>query len=537
MMKYSLTVRNMLERPKALFPQKEIYSKTRTGDFRYTYADFYKRVCRLANVLSELGVKRGDRVGTLAWNHHRHFELYMAVPCYGAVLNTLNLRLFQDQLAYVINHADDRIIFVDDDLLPLLERIKDKLTNVEHIVVMSDEDELPDTSLDSVRSYEKLMSDAAETYEFPDDIDEWSPAAMCYTTATTGDPKGVVYTHRSIYLHSITVGLADTLGLSERDVVLPMVPMFHVNAWSLPFAAAWFGAKQVLPRERLDGASICKLIEQERVTLTGGVPTLLQSIFQHLESGAECDLGSLRKVVCGGSAVPRSLIKGFRDKYGVTLTQGYGMTETSPVLVLSNLKSHMDDWPEEKILDVLAKQGILMPGLEMKLVNEQGEELEHDGKQFGEILVRGPWIAGEYYNEPEKSAETMGGGWLHTGDIASLDPEGYVQIVDRTKDLIKSGGEWISSVDLENTIMGHPDVLEAAVIAMPHEKWQERPMAVVVPKKNAADRLTERDILDFLDGKVVKWWMPDKVVFLDELPKTSVGKFDKKVLRRKYAQQ
>jgi len=537
MMKFSLSVRNILERPKDLFPHKEIYSRTRTGDFRYTYADFYKRVCRLANVLSELGVKRGDRVGTLAWNHHRHFELYLAVPCYGAVLNTLNLRLFQEQLAYVINHAEDRVIFVDDDLLPLLDRIKDKLAKVEHIVVMSDEDELPDTGLKSVRSYEKLLGEAAETYEFPDDIDEWSPAAMCYTTATTGDPKGVIYTHRSIYLHSLTMGLADTLGLSERDVSMPLVPMFHVNAWNLPFAAAWFGVKQVFPREKLDGASICRLIEQESVTFTGGVPTLLQSIFQHLESGDGCDIGSLRKVVCGGAAIPRSLIKAFREKCGITITQGYGMTETSPVIVLSNLKSHMEDWPEDTILDVLAKQGTLVPGLEMKLVNEQGEKLEHDGKQVGEILVRGPWIAGEYYNEPEKTVEAMGGGWLRTGDIANIDTEGYVQIVDRTKDLIKSGGEWISSVDLENTIMAHPDVLEAAVIAMPHEKWQERPMAVVVPKKDSAGKLTEQDILDFLDGKIVKWWTPDKVIFLDEIPKTSVGKFDKKALRREHAQQ
>ncbi len=534
MMKYSLSVRNILERAKALFPQKEIYSKTRTGDFRYTYADFYKRVCRLANVLSELGVKRGDRIGTLAWNQHRHFELYLAVPCYGAVLNTLNLRLFEDQLAYVIKHADDRIIFVDDDLVPLLERIKDKLAGVEHIIVMTDEKELPSTSLDSVRSYEELMGGASETFDFPDDIDEWSPAAMCYTTATTGDPKGVVYTHRSIYLHSLTMGLADTLGLCESDVILPMVPMFHVNAWSLPFAAAWFGAKQVLPRHKLDGASICELIEQEKVTFTGGVPTLMQGILQHLDSGAKHDLSSLRKIVCGGSAVPRSLNKTYRDNFGVSLTQGYGMTETSPVLTLSNLKSHMSDWPEDDVLDVLSKQGTLVPGLEMKIVNDQGEKLDHDGKQVGEILVRGPWIAGEYYNEPEKTKELIVDGRLRTGDIAKIDPEGYVQIVDRSKDLIKSGGEWISSVDLENTIMAHPDVAEAAVVAIPDEKWQERPMAIVVLKEGAA--VDQQDILDFLADKVVKWWLPDKVIFLDELPKTSVGKFDKKALRREYAQ-
>jgi len=535
MMKHSLSLRNVLERPRALFPDKEIVSRTRTGEFRYTYKDMYARVCRLANVLSELGVKRGDRVGTVAWNHHRHLELYLAVPCCGAVLNTLNLRLFQDQLAFVINHADDKVVFVDDDLLPLLESIRDRITKVQCFVVMSDEEKLPETGLAPVQSYERLMGEASDTYEFPEDIDEWSPAAMCYTTATTGDPKGVVYTHRSIYLHNLTLGLTDTLALGERDVVMPVVPMFHVNAWGLPFAAAWFGAKQVFPRERLDGKSLCDLIENERVTVTGGVPTLLAGIYQHLESGAKHDLGTLRKVVVGGSAVPRSQAEGFRKKYGVTLTQGYGMTETSPVVVLSNLKSHMEGWPEEKILDVLTKQGTLMPGLEMKIVNEHGDEVKHDGLEAGEILLRGPWIAEEYYNNPKKTAESMGDGWLRTGDIASIDAEGYIQIVDRTKDLIKSGGEWISSVDLENTIMAHPDVIEAAVIAIPHEKWQERPLAVVVPRKEAADRLTEQDVLDFLRERVAKWWLPDKVVFIDSIPKTSVGKFDKKALRAEFS--
>ncbi|UCD56137.1 MAG: AMP-binding protein, partial [Candidatus Hydrogenedentota bacterium] len=325
--------------------------------------------------------------------------------------------------------------------------------------------------------------------------------------------------------------------LGERDVLMPVVPMFHVNAWGHPFAATWFGAKQVFPRERLDGRSLCELIERERVTVTGGVPTLLAGIYQHLEGGARHDLSSLRRVLVGGSAVPRSMIEGFRKNYGIMLTHGYGMTETSPVVVLSNLKSHMESWPEEKVLDVLAKQGTLLPGLEMKLVDERGTEIKRNGKDVGEILVRGPWIAGEYYNAAEQSAETMGGGWLRTGDIASIDDEGYIQIVDRTKDLVKSGGEWISSVDLENTIMAHPDVLEAAVIAVPHEKWQERPMAIVVPKKDAASELTEKHVLDFLGGKVAKWWLPDKVVFVDEIPKTSVGKFDKKALRQKYAKQ
>jgi len=535
MMRYALTLRSLLERPRDIFPRKEIYSRTRAGDFRYTYQDFHARVNRLGNALAKLGVGKGDRVGTLAWNHYRHLELYMAVPCFGAVLNTLNLRLFEDQLAFIINHANDRVIFVDDDLLPILETMRDKIRNVEHIVVMTDERELPDSTLSSLHSYEQLMGEAGDDYHFPDDIDEWSPAAMCYTTATTGNPKGVAYTHRSIYLHSLALGLTDTLGIGERDVVMPAVPMFHVNAWGLPYSAVWFGAKLVLPRERLDGASLCRLIDQERVTITGGVPTLLRNIYQHLESGAEHDVSSLRKLLGGGSAVPRSLIRGFQEKYGIPFGNSYGMTETCPVVVTSSPKSHMENWSEDERLNTLVRQGTLMPGLEMKVLNEEGEEVEHDGKDAGEILLRGPWVATEYYNDPAKTAETMVDGWLRTGDIGTVDSEGYLQIVDRTKDLIKSGGEWISSVGLENAIMGHPDVLEAAVIAIPHEKWQERPMAVVVPKENAAGKLTEKDVLDFLQDKVAKWWLPDKIVFVEEVPKTSVGKFDKKVLRQRFS--
>jgi fatty-acyl-CoA synthase len=534
MMQYPLTLRNLLERPQALFPDKEIYSKTRTGDFRYTYRDFYARACRLANVLSRLGVERGDRVGTLAWNHHRHLELYMAVPCYGAVLNTLNLRLFADQLAFIINHAGDRVIFVDDDVLPILEPLKDRLPNVRHFVIMTDEAHLPETSLSPARSYEQLMREAEEAYDFPQDIDEWSPAAMCYTSATTGNPKGVSYSHRAIYLHSLTLGLTDTLGICERDVVMPAVPMFHANAWGLPFSAVWFGAKTVLPRERLDGASLCRLIEQERITVTGGVPTLLRGIYQHLESGATHDLGSLRKLLGGGSAVPRSLIQGFQERYGISFTNSYGMTETCPVVVTSDPKSHMQSWSKDEILDVLMRQGKLMPGLEVKIVNEAGEEIKHDGKDVGEIMLRGPWVAAEYYNNPAATGVAVVDGWLRTGDIASIDSEGYIRIVDRTKDLIKSGGEWISSVDLENAIMGHPDVLEAAVVAVSHDKWQERPLAVVVPRPGLTNELTEAGVLAFLRDKVAKYWLPDRVVFADEIPKTSVGKFDKKTLRNRF---
>ncbi len=491
----------------------------------------------MANALSKLGVEKGDRVGALAWNTHRHLELYLAVPCYGAVLNTLNLRLFHEQIAYIVNHAGDEILFVDDDLLPILEEIKDELTNVRHFIVMSDAEELPATCLAPVHSYEELLGNSKESCPFPDDIDEWLPAAMCYTTATTGHPKGVVYTHRAIYLHSLALGLVDTMGIGEHDVVMPAVPMFHVNAWGIPFAATWFGAKQVFPREKLDGRSLCELIEREAVTITGGVPTLLKNIYEHLEAGNRYNLTSLRKLLGGGSAAPRALIEAFREKYGIAFANSYGMTETSPVVVTCNLKSHMDDWPKERILDVLVRQGTLMPGLEMEIIDETGTPVERDGKQVGEIRLRGPWVAADYYRDFARTAEAVRDGWLHTGDIASMDQEGYVQIVDRTKDMIKSGGEWISSIDLETTLMAHPGVLEAAVIGVPHEKWHERPLALVAPRQEVRSRLTEKEILDFLRGRVAKWWLPDKILFIEEIPKTSVGKFDKKKLRQTYGEQ
>ncbi|WP_366922025.1 long-chain fatty acid--CoA ligase [Metallumcola ferriviriculae] len=533
MMKFDLTLRVLLERANQLFPKKEIITRDYSGTFRYTYADFYKRVNRLANTLKELGVKPGDRVGTLAWNHHRHLELYFGVPCSGAVLHTLNLRLSPDQLAYVINHGEDKVIFVDKDLVPLAEAVKEKLTTVKHFVVMSDTEELPASHLSPAASYEALLSKASDQYDFPD-IDEWSTAAMCYTTATTGNPKGVEYTHRGLVLHSYTAALPDALNISESDRIMPFVPMFHANAWGLPFVCTFLGTTQVFPGPRPTPEDICAVIDEHKVTLAAGVPTIWMGTLNVWETG-RYDHTSLRALICGGSAVPRALHKAYLDKLGLPIIHAYGMTETTPVVLVCNPKSYMQDMNEDDKLDLASKQGILVPGLEMKVVNEDGNEVPWDGRSMGELLVRGPWIAKEYYKEPERSKPAFADGWLHTGDIVNVDPEGYCFIVDRAKDLIKSGGEWISSIDLENTIMAHPAVLEAAVIAMPHDKWVERPLACVVLKEDHRGSTTADEIIHFLTDQVPKIWLPDRVEFIEEIPKTSVGKFDKKELRQIYA--
>ncbi len=535
MMLYNLTVRTMLERANLLYPKKEIFTRDYSGTFRYTYADFYRRVKRLANVLKELGIEKGDKVGTLAWNHHRHLELYFAVPCSGAVLHTLNLRLSPEQLTYVINHGGDRVIFVDKDLLPLVEAVKEKLTTVKHFVIMSDSEDIPGSSLTPVHSYETLLKDAAAEFEFPD-LDEWTPAAMCYTTATTGNPKGVEYTHRALVLHSYAAALPDALAISESDRIMPFVPMFHANAWGLPFVSTFLGATQIFPGARPRPEDVCAVIEEHQATLAAGVPTIWMGTLRVWETG-EYDYTSLRALVCGGSAVPKALHKAYLDKLNLPIIHAYGMTETTPVVLVCKPKSYMKDWSEDKKLELATKQGILVPGLEMKVVKDDGSEIEWNGRDMGELLLRGPWIAREYYKEPERSKPAFAGSWLHTGDIVTVDPEGYCFIVDRAKDLIKSGGEWISSIDLENTIMAHPAVLEAAVIAIPHPKWVERPLACVVLKPDYRDKTTARDIIDFLQDKVPKIWLPDKIKFINEIPKTSVGKFDKKVLRKQYADQ
>lgn len=528
MMDYPLLISTLLERAEQIFPKKEVVSRTSAGIQRFTYKEIGKRTRRLASVLEKLGVERGDRVGTFAWNHHRHLEVYFAAPGMGAVLHTINIRLSPEHLVYIINHAEDKVLLIDDNLLPLIERVKDELPRVEAYIIMSDEDKLPETSLSPVYSYEELLNEGDENYEFVKDLDENAPAGMCYTSATTGNPKGVVYSHRGIVLHSFSLALADTAAVSESDVMLPVVPMFHANAWGMPFVSTWLGTKLVFPGPQMTPQVIAELIGSEKVTVTAGVPTIWLGLLKELENG-EYDMRSLRAVICGGSAAPLGMIRTFESKYKIPFIHAYGMTETTPLATLSRLKSYLQELPEETRYNIRATQGLLVPGLEMKVVGANGD-VAWDGKEMGELLLRGPWIAKEYYND-ERTKEAFADGWLHTGDVVTVDEEGYVKIVDRTKDLIKSGGEWISSVDLENALMAHEAVFEASVVAVPHPKWQERPVACVVLKDDYKGVVDKEDLLDFLKLQFASWWLPDDIVFMDEIPKTSVGKFLKRALR------
>ncbi|KPV42248.1 long-chain fatty acid--CoA ligase [Alicyclobacillus ferrooxydans] len=533
MMRYPLLLRSVLYRANTVFPEKEIVSRDFGGLFRYTYRDMFQRVSRLANALERLGLERGDHVGSFAWNNHRHLELYYAVPCSERVLHTINIRLFREQLVYSINHAEDKVIFVDEDLVPVMEDLVDELPTVECFVVMTDKPELPPSKLRNPISYEELIQDESDAYAFPE-FDEWTPAIIGYTSATTGNPKGVVYTHRGLYLHCLT-SLVGELGTDERDVTMPIVPMFHVNAWGRPYSDTWVGAKQVYPGSRPSPKDFCELISNERITYSAGVPTIWMGILQEVRNNpGKYDFSSIRVLMSGGSALPLSLTAAYQEELGVKLYQGYGQTETTPVTFVNVPKSSLDSLSDEQRMRMRTKTGLLLPGLEMRLVDAEGKDVPFDGKAMGELLLRGPWVIGEYYKNPEKTKEAFVDGWFRTGDIAMVDEMGYLQITDRTKDLIKSGGEWISSVDLENVIMGHPAVSEAAVIGIAHEKWQERPLACVVLRPEARGSVTRADILLYLEDKVAKWWMPDDVVFIDEVPKTSVGKFSKKTLREQY---
>ncbi|MCU0844130.1 MAG: long-chain fatty acid--CoA ligase [Spirochaetes bacterium] len=531
MMQYPLLLTNSMHRAAKLFSKKEIVSVYGDSTFRYTYADWYRRTCRLAHALKSLGIKKGDRVASFSLNNHRHLELYFGVPCMGAVLHTLNVRLSQEHLVYIVNHAKDRVIFVDEDLYFLLEPVKDRLKTVKQYVIMSQSGKLPETSLAPVVLYDKLIAEFPEHYDFPIDRDENDPALICYTSATTGDPKGVVYSHRGLVLHALTAGVV--LGTKDSDCVLHVVPMFHANAWGAPFTSTMLGCKQVLPgRQILDMKALCGIIKDEEVTFTCGVPTIWMMLHKYLEDGGEHDFSKLHAVYSGGSAMPRHLMEEMAKKYNFNIVQAYGMTETSPLATVALPKSYMAGFSEKELYDVRTTAGMIVPCLDMLVKSlDTGKEVAWNGAEMGEVCLRGPWIADEYYKDPERSKATFKNGWLHTGDIATIDEEGYIRLVDRTKDLIKSAGEWISSVDLENEIMAHPKVMEAAVIGMPHEKWQERPLACVVLSPGAAETVSEKDIIEYLQARVAKWWVPDRVVFLDAIPKTSVGKFDKKMLR------
>jgi len=529
MMDTQLTLTPILERAARLFPKKEIVSKTDAGMHRYTYADFHARTHRLAWMLERLGVKPGDRIGSLCWNSYHHLELYFGVPCYGAVLHTLNLRLAPDQLAYIINHADDRVIFVDASLVGLLDQIRGELKGVREIVVIGE-----------TGGYEEMLAAAPATpYPWPD-IPETQAAATCYTSGTTGHPKGVLYTHRSLVLHSYGLSMADAFALSERDTILQLVPMFHANGWGIPYAAVMVGSKIVLSGRHLQPADIAQMIESERATFSAGVPTLWTSLYSFLEH-AKHDISSLRTIVCAGSALPRQYVEWYEQKYGITFMLAWGMTETTPIATVVTLKSHLESITGKSRYDLLARHGLPVAGIDIRIVDETEEspkELPWDGTTMGELQVRGPWVTSGYYNDPRGAdrgrQESFMDGWFRTGDVATIDCEGYIQIMDRTKDLVKSGGEWISSVDLENAIMAHPKVMEAAVIAIAHPKWQERPIAAVAPLPQYRGQLTREEILDFLKDRVAKWWLPDDVIFIEAVPKTSVGKFNKRALREQF---
>ena len=527
MQDYPLTLPHFFGRAERLFPQKWVVTATPSGPERVTYGEWAARTRRLGAALDTLGVSGDGRVGSFAWNTARHLELYFAVPCTGRVLHTLNIRLFADQLAYIVNHAEDEVIFADRSLMGLLAPLLPRFETVRHVVVMDDGNgDVPDDP--RIVDYEELVADGRMADFVVTDEDR--AGSMMYTSGTTGNPKGVVYTHRSMFLHTMGALMADSLAVSEADTILPIVPMFHANCWGLAHACVAAGANLVMPGADLSPTAIVGLMESEEVTMAAGVPTIWMGALPLLEGR---DLHALQRVVCGGSAVPKALSEGFREKIGIPITQAWGMTETSPIASVCRVKSTLRDRPDDELADLRATQGLVVPGVEFRVV-EPGttDELPWDGKSSGELQVTGPWIAADYYNHPGSRESFAPDGWLRTGDVAVVDPEGYIRLVDRTKDLVKSGGEWISSVELENELMAHPAVAEAAVIGIPHPKWDERPLACVVLKPDAS--ATKEELLDFLRPRVAKWWLPDDVVFIDEVPKTSVGKFSKKDLRARF---
>jgi fatty-acyl-CoA synthase len=523
-----LNLPSLIRHAERLHPRKTVTTKTADGAKTATFTDVIERSRRLAGALRTLGVQDHDRVATLCWNHQEHLEAYIAAPCMGAVLHTLNLRLFPDDIAYIVQHAEDRVLIIDRSLWPLWEKVAPRVTCVKDIVVI---DDAPGPSIPGTHSYEALLS-AAEPVDYALALDERRAAAMCYTSGTTGHPKGVVYSHRSNVLHSYALSLVDCFALSESDVAMLVVPMFHANAWGLPYACLMTGADIVFAGRFMSPDTCSALIVERGVTCGGGVPTILQAMLGPLTKVKD-RLGSLDRLLCGGSALPAALQEAYRTELGIRILHAWGMTETSPLGTLSKAISVHKNAPSEELAQVLNSQGRPLFGVDVRIVGDGGQELPWDGRSVGELQARGNWVASAYYND-DTSPEKFKDGWLCTGDVATIDKDGYVRIADRTKDLVKSGGEWISSIAIEGHIMGHPDVAEAAVIAVAHPKWDERPLACVVAKPEAKGRLTRDAILDHLRPLVAKWWLPDDVVFVDQIPKTSVGKFDKKVLRAQF---
>ncbi len=529
MMDFPLTLTHLMERARRFFPETEVVSRAPDGSLhRHTWAQVYGRTAKLAHALTRLGVEPGERVATLAWNHHRHLEAYFAAPMMGAVVHTLNLRLHPNEIGYIARHAEDAIVLVDRSLLPLFEQFAASVPTIRHVVVMPDSGPAPEGRTD----YEALLAPERDDFEWPK-LDENAAAQICYTSGTTGNPKGVVYSHRSSVLHALAACLADSIGVSMHDTVLPVVPMFHANAWGLPHACAAAGARVVFPGPKLDPESLLDLMASERVTCAAGVPTIWLGILALLDQNPKkWDLSRLRQMVIGGSAAPASMIDGFQERHGLTVTHAWGMTETNPLGTIARVKPSIERAGDKgKTLQVRASQGFPVPFVETRHCDDTGKILPWDGKTMGELEVRGPWVAASYMGD-EGQDRWAKDGWFKTGDVVTIDPEGYVRITDRSKDVIKSGGEWISSVALENLLMAHPAVLEAAVFAGRHPRWDERPIAAIVVKKGMA--VTEAELAAHLESRVSKIWMPDAYVFLEQIPRTSTGKFLKTRLRETY---
>jgi fatty-acyl-CoA synthase len=525
---FQLTLPYFLRRAEQLYGHREIVTRRPDKSFhRHTYADFVSRAKKLAVALGDLGLEPGDRVGTLGWNTYQHLEAYLGVPSSGLVLHTFNPRLHEDDLAYIAGHADDRVMLVDETLVPVFEKFRAR-TGIEHAVVVTEGGDVPEGMI----SYERLIGDSDEAdFEYPD-FDENQAAAMCYTSGTTGRPKGALYSHRSTVLHSMMAAMGNTFALSEADCVLPVVPMFHVNAWGLPFASVLVGAKLMMPGPNLDAASLLEDLEQEEVTLTAGVPTVFLAVLQALDAEPErYDLSKLRAMVIGGSAAPKGVIKDYKERHGIEVVHAWGMTEMSPIGTVANLTTEMKKLPEEEQLEYEAKQGYPVPFVEIRARGDEGL-VPWDGKSMGELEVRGPWVASSYYEAPEGDDKFTDDGWFKTGDVVTIDRFGFIKITDRSKDLIKSGGEWISSVELENALMAHPAVSQACVIAIPHKKWDERPLAAIVLREG--ESATKDDLHTHLEVDFARFWLPDAYEFVEAIPMTATGKFQKLKLREQF---
>ena len=533
MMESELLISSILRHADKNFGDREIVSVTADNPLhRYTYADCCRRTRQLANAIDKLGLDHGDRIATLAWNDYRHLESYYAIGGAGFVCHTVNPRLFPEQIVFIINHAEDKWLFVDLLILPLVEKIADQIPGVEGFVVMTDDANMPETSLKNAVSYESLIGSESDEYEWPE-FDERTACALCYTSGTTGNPKGVLFSHRSQILHAYAAVSPDVMNLRSHDCVLPVVPLFHVNAWGIPYAAMMVGTKLVFPGPKMgDGETLYQLLEQEEVSLSLGVPTVWLALLQYAEASGQ-KLERLERTIIGGAAVPEAMIREFRDKHDVDVIQGWGMTEMSPLGTVSTPKFGTENLSPDEMISLKAKAGRGICGVEMRIVDDEGKELPWDGVAYGALQVRGPWICSDYYKLEGESESHTEDGWFDTGDVATIDELGYMAITDRTKDVIKSGGEWISSIDVENTAMGHAAVAEAAVIGVPHPKWTERPLLIIIKAEGA--ELTGEEILQWLDGKIAKWWIPDDVVFVDEIPHTATGKIKKIDLRKQFA--